>query len=341
LSENSRGAIGAAAVNLDELRERARRVVADARIGELTELEELAVGGASLTFRGVLEADNRQPVVLKLAPPGVPPVRNRDVLRQAHILKLLAAGTDIRAPRVLCEDPGQPVEIPPFFIMTLEPGECTEPILGPEPLPPPDEIRGRALHAAQMLADLHSLDPGVEGLEGEPRTSLVDEIDRWSSALATVDDDLRVGADEAEQGLRAAIPNQLPPVVLHGDYRLGNMLCHRDRVSAVIDWELWSIADPRLDLGWFRLHARASGNPYAIREAPGMPEPDMLADAYAAASGRELSDLRWFDAIVRFKQAAAAALIVKHARRREGPDARLPIAQAIPGQLADAARLLG
>jgi aminoglycoside phosphotransferase (APT) family kinase protein len=111
-------------------------------------------------------------------------------------------------------------------------------------------------------------------------------------------------------------------------------------VSAIIDWELWSVSDPRLDLAWFRLHSSANGNAFAGRNAPGMASAAELADTYLMQRSLDLGELAWFDALVRFKQAAAAALIVKHARRREGPTAAAATAGAIPRHLELAGELL-
>ena len=341
MSPPERRSVGAAAVDLPALHERVRHAAESAGVGSVETLEALAVGGASLTYRGVVKSEEqRLPFVLKLAPPGVEPTRNRDVLRQARLMKLLTEVTRINVPRVLCEDAGTSLDVPPFFMMSFERGECAEPILGPQPLPSPSDVRGRAVHACEMLADLHAFDPRIEPLRSELPVTLAEEVDRWAAAFGTVDDDLRIGALDVEAALRASWPDALDPVAQHGDYRLGNMLCSGDRVTAVIDWELWAIGDPRCDLAWLRQHTLASGNPYAVREAPGMPAPDELAAIYEAASGRELTSLSWFDALARFKQAAAGALLVKHARRREGAEARSDTARGIARQLADALRLL-
>src|SRR5689334_18160411 len=96
-----------AELDLDELRRR----LSGNGIGDVS---PLAGGASSLTFRGVRD---RQTVVIKVAPPGVEPVAHRDVLRQARILKALAA-TPVPVPKVLWEDPGRPPEIPPLFVMS-------------------------------------------------------------------------------------------------------------------------------------------------------------------------------------------------------------------------------
>ena len=75
-----------------------------------------------------------------------------------------------------------------------------------------------------------------------------DEVRRWVRTLETVPDDLREGYPEAAEALLGSAPDLLGPTVVHGDYRLGNMLCDGTTITGVIDWELWTASDPRIDL---------------------------------------------------------------------------------------------
>ncbi|MEV5829736.1 phosphotransferase family protein [Spirillospora sp. NPDC052242] len=301
-------------------------------------------GASSLTFKGRWgDGPAPGPLVLKVAPPGVPPVRNRDVLRQARILRALAEVRDVLVPEVLFEDAGSPPEVPPFFGMEFVTGESLDPNIDPDiALPPPADVRGRALHAAEVLAALHRVDPSLTPLNDEPVGTLDAEVGRWERAFATVPDDLRPGADAVAGRLRETIPEMCAPVLLHGDYRLGNTLCEGARVRAVIDWEIWSVGDPRLDLAWFLLTADPDGHPSAQRRAPGMPWPDELRAVYIDAGGSNTADLEWFRALVLFKLASASALIAKNARRRgetSGFGARA--ARQVPDMIARARAALG
>ncbi|HEX7135368.1 MAG TPA: phosphotransferase family protein, partial [Iamia sp.] len=205
----------------------------------------------SATVRGGPPAHER--VVLKVAPPGLAPVRNRDVLRQARCIGALDGQAGVGVPPLLFTDEGAPVEVPPFFASGLVAGECVEPLLeasSREPLPP-DVARGRARSAVRMLAALHHLDPAAIGLGDEPVTTPIGEVDRWTRTFETVPDEVRTGYEACADALRATAPEPLAPVVVHGDYRLGNMLSEGNEVRAVIDWEIWSCSDPRIDLSWF------------------------------------------------------------------------------------------
>jgi aminoglycoside phosphotransferase (APT) family kinase protein len=132
-------------------------------------------------------------------------------------------------------------------------------------------------------------------------------------------------------------------VVNHGDFRLGNTLGQDGRVTAVIDWEIWSVGDPRVDLAWFTYFTDEACHPAAPSSEPsGMPTAAELLDAYAAAGGASLADLRWFDALTRYKEAATTALLVKRARR-SGPlaPALERMVPALPRLVDEAYEMLG
>jgi aminoglycoside phosphotransferase (APT) family kinase protein len=168
-----------------------------------------------------------------------------------------------------------------------------------------------------------------------------DEVRRWVEAFATVPEDLRGDAMALGRALTAEPPAAVEPALTHGDYRLGNMIAAGDAIRAILDWEIWSLADPRLDLAWFVTQADARSHPLAIWQPPGMPDPETLVAAYEDARGTPVGDLSWFAALVRFKVAATSSLIVKHERRRSHPDpSRSRWEPGIPTLIGDGLRLL-
>lgn len=301
-------------MNLDigELLDRAT-LAADAPVRDL---EQLHGGVSSLTFSAFLE-DRK--VVIKVAPPGLEPVRNRDVLRQARLLRALEA-TPVRVPTVLVEDAGTP----PFFIMDFVPGESYEPMKDIADSPPaPETVRAQALAAARMLAELQRVDP-----PHEPALSLREELDRWERLYATVPEELHHGQRELYERLAATVPAPIAPTILHGDYRIGNMQFDGERLAAIIDWEIWSLGDPRTDLAWLitwldpvqRFHEQ---RPAADeRAAAGLPTRAELLAVY----GDEPPDLPWFEAYCRYKMASTTAVLVKQSRRRGTPAPHLEVA---------------
>jgi aminoglycoside phosphotransferase (APT) family kinase protein len=327
-------------LDLELLAARCSGAASRAGLGAVTDVRPMAVEGASLTYGARLQADGLpEAIVVKVAPPGLAPVRNRDVLRQARGIRAASAIEGVLVPTILFEDSGDPPEIPPLFGMTFVPGDCVELVFEGPPLPSPEEVRGRALSAAAILGALHRPDPTDLGLNDSPVT-LREEVDRWVRAFSTVDESMTLGVAEAAELLVSDIPDARRPSLVHGDFRLGNMLCSGSSVTAVIDWELWAVSDGRLDLAWFLLHRDHLQNPHASREAPGMPTAGELVEAYEVASGWPVGELTWFEAVVRFKQAAAGALIWK--RSMASPDDPLAIERRrkIRDEVADAIALL-
>jgi aminoglycoside phosphotransferase (APT) family kinase protein len=306
-----------AELDLDELRGR----LAAAGVAALA---PLAGGASSLTFSG--ERDGRA-VVIKVAPPGVEPVAHRDVLRQARVMKALA-GNGVPVPEVLWEDAGSPPDTPPLFVMSHVEGDCVEPLF--DGCPPAVDLAGRYRNACCVMAALHRLSPADLGLGGEPVMEPVAEVRRWCDTLRTVDAALVPEWQGVRDALLACAPNPMRPSVVHGDFRLGNLLAVGARITAVIDWEIWSIGDPRIDAGWFLINC--DPDTYQRVRAPGIAPPvGELAETYQHKLGCEAGDLGWFRALACFKSAATWSLIVKHNRRRRSPRTELEaMAPALP-----------
>ncbi len=319
---------------LQELRIRVIRQVERWRPGvSVTDIRPLTGGTSSLTFLVDLvdPAAAGSTIVLKVAPPGLPPVRNRDVLRQARVQRVLRGRDRPLAPTVLFSDEGQPPDSPPFMAMNFVAGECMEPILTPvERRPAPDVVRARYLDAARLLAEMHRVRPEAIGFAEEPVITLGDEIDRWTRAFTTLPQEMRGEYERAAAALRASMPEPLSPAINHGDYRLGNTLCEDARLAAIIDWEIWAVGDPRTDLAWLTYFTDDAGHPAAEPGAPaGTPTRAEVVLTYEQALGTTLSDLDWFHALVRFKESAATGLLLKRALKRGTPPTG-PLGRMLP-----------
>ena len=99
------------------------------------------------------------------------------------------------------------------------------------------------------MAALHSIPPADLGLEGEPVVDPVAEVHRWCATLQTVDAALVPDWQDVRDALLRCAPTALAPTVVHGDFRLGNLLAVGARINAVVDWEIWSIGDPAYRCG--------------------------------------------------------------------------------------------
>ena len=269
-------------------------------------------------------------------PPRLAPVRSRAVLRQARVLRALR-GTGVPVSEVLFESPGSPPAEPPLFVMDLVDGSSIEPLFDVEPgsVDAPEVVADRLGHGARVLAALHSVEPSMVGLGAETPTELADEVGRWTALLRTVDPTLVAGWETVAESLLARLPRPLAPRIVHGDFRLGNTLAAGSRITAVIDWEIWSVGDPRLDLGWFLVNADPATYGRTTPYVGLLPGPDELAEIYTAELDAEVTDVGWFRALACFKSAASWSLIVKHNRRRPDPDPRAEeMAPLLPRLLA-------
>ena len=318
---------------LQELRVRVEYQAERWRPGvRVADIRPLTGGTSSLTFLVDLhEASAETTVVLKVAPPGLPPVRNRDVLRQARVQRVLRGRDRPLAPTVLFSDEGQPPHSPPFMVMNFVPGECLEPILTPaERRPAPEVVHARYLDAARLLVELHRVRPESVGFADEPVITLGDEIDRWTRAFTTLPERMRGEYERAAAALHASMPEPLPPAINHGDFRLGNTLCDQQRLSAIIDWEIWAVGDPRTDLAWLTYFTDDAGHPAAEAGPPaGTPTRDEVVLTYEQALGTRLPDLDWFHALVRYKESAATGLLLKRALKR-GASPTGPLGRMLP-----------
>src|SRR5439155_14167929 len=150
-------------------------------------------GTVSLVYTATVRGgrDGVERMVLKVAPPGLPPVRNRDVLRQARCIDALSRVPGVAVPQILFSDAGEPPDVPPFFATPFLAGECVEPLLVAPRDPVPEEIaRARALAGVDILVAMRSAPIDSLGLGDEPVTSPADEVRRWVRTLETVPDDL-------------------------------------------------------------------------------------------------------------------------------------------------------
>ncbi|OBK19856.1 phosphotransferase family protein [Mycobacterium asiaticum] len=309
------------------------------RLAQIEGLRPLAGGASSLTYAGQL--DGRQ-VVVKVAPAGIAPTGHRDVLRQSRLIRSLG-GTAVPVPEVLWEDPGEPPQDPPLFVMSMLPGSSLEPLFDLDGTELKEsDVSERFRSAAITLAQLHSVHPTAVGLGAEPVFTATAEVERWCRTLETVDPALAPGWREVGAALLDRVPAPLGPAVVHGDFRLGNLLAVASRVTGVIDWEIWSVGDPRMDIGWFLINSDPQTYQRPTPYVGGTPSLDELTAVYQAAAGFPVPDLGWFQALACFKSVATWSLIVKHNRRRPHPDAELEaMSKALPHLLSRAGQLLG
>ncbi|HVV91031.1 MAG TPA: phosphotransferase family protein [Solirubrobacterales bacterium] len=303
----------------DEVGELRRRVgeLADARFGgaAIELFEPLPGGHSGLTWMVELAtAAGRRRIVVKSTPAGRDPVGRHDVLRQERIISVLDKVPGVEVPQVFFADEGPPR----LFAMAAIEGRGDEPILdeGAEP-EPAAEIESLWEGAVATLVALGAADPEALGLADAPVVGAAEEIERWSATARAAGPEVEALARPLAAALRTRLPAPPPrPALVHGDYRLGNMLRMDGRIHALIDWEIWSLGDPRTDLGWLTMFTEPGTFPGIGREVAGTPAAEQVLAAYEREAGVAVDDPCFFRALACFKLGSVQAHNLR--RHREG-----------------------
>ncbi|MEU3739381.1 MULTISPECIES: phosphotransferase family protein [unclassified Streptomyces] len=292
-------------LDLDQLRGHLDRERPGLVGGPLT--ARLIEGGRSNLTYAVTDGATRW--VVRRPPLGHVLATAHDMKREHRVISALHHGTDVPVPTpvLLCEDTD--VLGAPFYVMDFVEGT---PFRTAEELAPLGAERTRAavLGLVDTLVDLHSVDPEAVGLGdfGRPDGFLDRQLRRWGKQLdASRNRDL-AGIDELHAALGRQLPVSPAATVVHGDYRLDNVLIGGDdQIKAILDWEMSTLGDPLTDLGLLVMYStklQLPDSPISTTAgAAGHPEAAELVERYAARSGRDVSAVSWYTAFAWFKLA--------------------------------------
>ncbi|MFL6163066.1 MAG: phosphotransferase family protein [Jatrophihabitantaceae bacterium] len=275
--------------------------------------EVIPGGRSNLTYR---LTDGHQWWALRRPPLGHVLPTAHDMTREYTVISALhGTAVPVPEPISLCRDPdvlGQP-----FYLMSFVDGIIVE---RPELVPD----QATATRITELLVDtlvaLHGLDPNGIGLAefGRPAGFLQRQVARWHTQFqASVPDGMPIELEVVEQ-LRRTLPRQSRAGIVHGDYRLTNVLYTSDlsRIAAVVDWEMATLGDPLTDLGLLYVyHERAGSTDSVMPNFPseqGFLSPEQLLRRYAEQTAQPLTELDWYIGFGYFKLAVIAAGI--HAR---------------------------
>ncbi|MFJ5078203.1 phosphotransferase [Streptomyces sp. NPDC088553] len=231
-----------------------------------------------------------------------------DMRREHRVISALHT-TDVPVPEtlLLCEDDS--VLGAPFYVMEFVDGTPYRSAAELAPLGP-ERTRAAVLGLVDTLVDLHAVDPAAVGLAdfGRPEGFLDRQLRRWGKQLDASRGRELPGIDELHAALGRSLPDSPEPTVIHGDYRLDNVLIDGDdRIRAVLDWEMSTLGDPLTDLGLLVMYSTPLDLPDSpistTATAPGHPTAAELVERYAARSGRDTSALAWYTAFAWFKLA--------------------------------------
>ncbi len=267
-------------------------------------------GGSNFSF--LLERDDARYVLRRPPRPPLPPSAH-DVVRESG-LQLALASLGIRVPniRAVCEDAS--LLGVPFYVMDYIDGDVITTGLPPPLDHDPAARRRLADDLVDTLVEIHAADVGAPALAAFSRPGNYNErqVRRFSQLWELNQTrDLPTVVDVGNW-LAANVPQQLPATVVHGDYRLGNMIVTREqpeRVAAVLDWEMGAIGDPRADVGYLvATYSEPGGRENPLGTSPvtamaGFPTRNELVERYASSTGRNVEPLAWFEALALWKAA--------------------------------------
>ncbi len=273
--------------------------------GELT--ATMFEGGRSNLTYAVSDGTDRW--VLRRPPLGHVLPTAHDMAREHKVLTALsAAGFPVPRPVRLCTDPG--VIGAPFYLMEHAGGTIYRSVAALESLGSP-ALHDLVLSLVDTLADLHALDPAAIGLGdfGRPEGFNERQVRRWKKQLDASRSREVAGIEELHARLAVDIPAGGPGTVVHGDYRLDNVLITDGcRVGAVLDWEMSTLGDPLSDVALMLVYTQRplltlDGQARTPASVEGHPTAADMVARYAARSGRDVSDLGWYTAFAAFKLA--------------------------------------
>jgi aminoglycoside phosphotransferase (APT) family kinase protein len=278
--------------------------------GEI-EAERIGEGHSNVTF---LVRRGGERLVLRRPPrPPLPPSAH-DVLREARLLKAVE-GTAVRVPRVLAVCDDESVLGVPFYVMEEVRGSVITDSI-PEALDTPEGREGIGRELIEALAEIHEVDWRACGLEGfgKPSGYLERQLRRFGglwehNKTREVEQVQKVG-----DWLGANMPESPEATIVHGDFRLGNVMVADDpppRVVAIFDWELSTIGDPLADIGYMTVTWIQADDPtdtmfstlVTVTRREGFQTRDELVALYEERTGRSVSDLRWYQALALWKAA--------------------------------------
>ncbi|MET0821415.1 MAG: phosphotransferase family protein [Aeromicrobium sp.] len=294
-----------------------------------------AVDGLAGTLRGSLIAGGRsnptyhltdgdRQWILRRPPYGLVLPTAHDMGRERRIISALA-GTAVPVPRVVAHSDDPAVLGAPFYVMDRLDGRTFRDHADTAEM----TVAQRAALSGSMidtLVSLHELDPAERGLGdwGRPDGYLERQLRRWRRQWDSVRTREIPEVDILLDRLASALPTSRFPGIVHGDYKIDNVMVDRvepSRILGLLDWEMSTLGDTLSDLGLLISFWDQPGEMYNPITAgatahEGFPTRDELIDAYATRRGVDLPDINWYLVFADFKIAVILEQI--HARHLEG-----------------------
>lgn len=249
--------------------------------------------------------------VLRRPPLGHALPTAHDMAREYNVLAALA-DTDVPSPKplILCTDTS--VNDAPFYVMEFYDGQIIAEEMPEGYATTPEERHALGIGLVRTLAKLHAVDYEAVGLGefGRPAGFVERQVRRWYKQHEATIVKPVPELEEVARRLTNAIPESPAPTIVHGDYRLGNIIMDNDEpgnIVAILDWEMSTLGDPLTDLGYTLLYWHEAGDPpefvagAAVTAEPGFATRDELVAEYARASGRSVEHVDFYVALAAYK----------------------------------------
>ena len=267
---------------------------------------------------------------IRIPPPAAPADRDDGIVREWRIIQALD-GTDVpHTPAIaMCDDPE--VLGRRFYLMGFVDGWSPMDHRN-WPAPFDTDIGARAglgYQLAEGIALLSRVDWRARGLEGLGRPEGFHErqVERWTTFFERIKGRKLEGMDVASSWLRVHQPIDYVPGIMHGDYQFANVMFKDGapaRLGAIVDWEMGTVGDPKLDLGWMiqgwpddTMAPSASDTSYV--DMRGMPSRSQVLARYADVSGRQVDDIDYYVILAKWK----LAIVLERGFQRAGDDEKL------------------
>jgi aminoglycoside phosphotransferase (APT) family kinase protein len=272
------------------------------------EFERISGGHSNLTYAvrdaaGGAWALRRPPLGKRLG-------SAHDMAREHKVISGLAE-TEVPVPPVvgLCED--ESVNGAPFYVMEFVEGPVLRSRREAEQHFAEEDRRAVGERVVDTLVAIHAVDPDAVGLGdlGRKEDYVRRQLRRWHGQWEKSKTRELEMVDDVHRRLSDRVPEQGPATIVHGDYRLDNMILNeRGEPAAVVDWELCTLGDPLADVGLLLVYWSDPGDEFtplsdAPTTAPGFPPRDEIRDRYTEGSGRDLGQIDFYVALAYWKLA--------------------------------------
>jgi len=303
-------------------------------------VEALGEGRSNLTF---LVRRGGRAYVLRRPPLGDLPETAHDMGREYRVLSALAGR--VRAPRPVLACPDPAVIGAPFYLMELVDGVV---IRGQAPAA--FDVASRAGIGHEMvdaLVELHQVDYDAAGLGdlGRPIGYTARQVTRWTKQWAVMATRPLPDIEAVRVWLEGRVPSHSPAAIVHGDYKLDNVVFAPGppaRLRAILDWEMATLGDPLADLGYLMVFWPESGEEgvYGLRmptQEPGFPSRAELLARYERRTGFAMTDLTFYRTLALWKLAILCeGLYKRHLAGKAGSGWYALLETSVPAMAARA-----